>query len=55
MHDVCQIFDINPRGEQRARTRHGIVLPVNFDPITDTGQETFPYHLDQVMDYDWTI
>lgn len=36
MREPCEIFDISPRGEERGKTRHSIVLPVNSDPITDT-------------------
>ena len=36
MRELCQIFDISPPGEERGKTRHSIVLPVNSDPITDT-------------------
>ena len=37
MRELCQIFDISPRGEEPGQARHRIVLlPVNSDPITDT-------------------
>ena len=42
MRELCQIFDISPRGEEPGKARHGIVLPspapvlpVNSDTITD--------------------